>query len=258
MLPSLLRRPEYSEMKCDVLTLFPAVLSAYLNESILKRAQTKGLLEVKLCNIRDFTDDPHRTADDSPYGGGAGMVLKPEPIFRAMDALNPEGRPRRVIMLSPQGRQFTQRMAEEFAREERRFVFICGRYEGIDERVRTLIDGEVSIGDYVLTGGELAALVVIDAVTRLLPGAVGDERSVEDESFTWGLLDYPHYTRPREFRGLAVPDVLLSGDHERIRRWRRREALKKTLEVRPDLLEEMELTELDREILKELKSSDSD
>jgi tRNA (guanine37-N1)-methyltransferase len=256
MLPSLLRWPGYPEMKCDVLTLFPAVLSAYLDESILKRAQARGLLEVNLCNIRDFTDDPHRTADDYPYGGGAGMVLKPEPIFRAMDALKADGLPRRVILLSPQGRRFNQRMAEEFAREERRFVFICGRYEGIDERVRTLVDDEVSIGDYVLTGGELAALVIIDSATRLLPGAVGDERSVEDESFTWGLLDYPHYTRPREYRGLKVPEVLLSGDHERIRRWRRREALRKTLEVRPDLLEEMELRGLDREILKELQSSD--
>ena len=240
-------------MKCDVLTLFPDILTASLDESILKRAREKKLLDVKLYNIRDFTTDVHRTVDDYPFGGGAGMVFKPEPIFKAVDFLKEDGEPRKVILLSPQGKPFTQSMAEDFAREHRRFVFICGRYEGIDERVKTLTDEEVSIGDYVLTGGELAALVVIDAVTRLVPGALGDERSVEDESFSWGLLDYPHYTRPREFRGLKVPEVLLSGDHKAIWRWRRKQALQKTLMMRPDLLEHVEHTELDKEILSEIE-----
>jgi len=241
-------------MRCDVLTLFPTVIEAYLNEGILRRARDRNLIEVRTVNIRDFTTDPHRKVDDYPYGGGAGMVIKPEPVFRAIEHLREDGQERRVILLTPQGRPFNQRMAEEFAEEERRFVLICGRYEGIDERVMTLVDEEVSIGDYVLTGGELAALVIIDAVTRLIPGALGDERSKEDESFSWGLLDYPHYTRPREFRGLKVPSVLLSGDHKKIWQWRRREAIKKTLRMRPDLLEKVELTEDDRKILEELKS----
>jgi tRNA (guanine37-N1)-methyltransferase len=240
-------------MKCDVLTLFPDILTACLDESILKRAREKKLLDVKLYNIRDFTADAHRTVDDYPFGGGAGMVFKPEPIFKAVDFLKEDGGPRKVVLLSPQGKPFTQSMAEDFAREKKRFVFICGRYEGIDERVKTLADEEVSIGDYVMTGGELAALVVIDAVTRLIPGALGDERSVEDESFSWGLLDYPHYTRPREFRGLNVPQVLVSGDHKAIWRWRRKQALHKTLMVRPDLIENVELTDLDKEILSEIE-----
>jgi len=240
-------------MKCDVLTLFPDILTAYLSESILKRAREKKLLDVKLYNIRDFTEDVHRTVDDYPFGGGAGMVFKPEPIFKAVDRIKEDGEPRKVVLLSPQGRPFTQALAEDFARESRRFVFICGRYEGIDERVKTLTDDEVSVGDYVLTGGELAALVIIDAVTRLLPGALGDERSVEDESFSWGLLDYPHYTRPREFRGLPVPEVLVSGDHKAIFRWRRKQALKNTLRMRADLLEKVELTHLDKELLSEIE-----
>lgn len=240
-------------MKCDVLTLFPDILTAYLNESILKRAQEKKLLDVRLVNIRDFASGPHRQADDYPYGGGSGMVLKPEPIFRAMDHLREDGAPRKVVLLSPQGRSFDQAAAEEYLREGKRFVFICGRYEGVDERVRTLVDEEVSIGDYVLTGGELAALVVIDAVTRLIPGVLGDERSIEDESFSWGLLDYPHYTRPREFRGLTVPPVLVSGDHKEIWHWRRKEALRKTIEVRPDLIDKAGLSDLDKKILSEIE-----
>ncbi|MBL7031947.1 MAG: tRNA (guanosine(37)-N1)-methyltransferase TrmD [Nitrospira sp.] len=243
-------------MKCDVLTLFPDILTAYLNESILKRARDKELLDVNLVNIRDFASGPHSQVDDYPFGGGAGMVLKPEPVFRAMDALKEDGEPRRAVLLSPQGRPFDQTMAEAYAKEERRFVFICGRYEGIDERVRTLVDEEVSIGDFVLTGGELGALVIIDAVTRLLPGVLGDEKSIEDESFSWGLLDYPHYTRPREFRELDVPPVLLSGNHEEIRLWRRREALKKTLEVRPDLIEKTRLSDSDKKMLSELSSEE--
>ena len=241
-------------MKCDVLTLFPGTLSAYLNESILKRAREKGLLDVELCNFREFTSDAHKTVDDYPYGGGAGMVLKPEPISRALDSLREDGVPRRVVLMGPQGRPFTQKMAEAYAQETRRFVFICGRYEGVDERVRALVDEEVSVGDYVLTGGELAALIVIDAVTRLLPGVLGDDKSAVDESFSWGLLDYPHYTRPREFEGLSVPPVLLSGDHGQIERWRRKEALRNTLRHRPDLLDVIELTEQDRKLLDELAS----
>ncbi len=242
-------------MKCDVLTLFPDILTAYLNESILKRAREKELLDVTLYNIRDYASGVHRQVDDAPYGGGAGMVFKPEPVFKAMDALKEDGEPRRTVLLSPQGKPFSQTMAEDYAAESRRLVFICGRYEGIDERVKTLVDEEVSIGDYVITGGELAALIIIDAAARLLPGVVGDERSIEDESFSWGLLDYPHYTRPREFRGLSVPEVLTSGNHKEIQLWRRRQALKKTMEVRPDLITEDELSDLDKKLLNEIKSA---
>ncbi len=238
-------------MKCDVLTLFPDILNAYLNESILKRARGKKLLDVKLHNIRDFTLDPHRKVDDYPYGGGAGMVFTPEPVFRAVDFLKEDGKPRKIVLLSPQGRPFSQSMAEAYSKEDQRFVFICGRYEGIDESVRTVVDEEVSIGDYVMTGGELAALVIIDAVTRLVPGVLGDDRSSEDESFSWGLLDYPHYTRPREFRGLTVPPVLVSGNHKDIWNWRRKQALKKTLKVRPEIIEQAELSDLDKKLLDE-------
>ena len=240
-------------MKCDVLTLFPDILTAYLNESIIKRAREKNLLDIKLYNIRDFASGPHRTVDDSPYGGGAGMVFKPEPIFRIVDYLKKDGEPRKVILLSPQGVTFDQSKAEAYAKEDRRFIFICGRYEGIDERVKVLVDEEISIGDYVITGGELGALVIIDAVTRLIPGALGDEKSVEDESFSWGLFDYPHYTRPREFRGMPVPNVLVSGNHKEIWLWRRKEALKKTIKIRPDLIEKLKLTDIDKKILKSIE-----
>jgi tRNA (guanine37-N1)-methyltransferase len=242
-------------MKCEVLTLFPDVIRAYLSESILKRALEKKLIEVDVYNIRDFEPGKHKSVDDYPFGGGAGMVLKPGPLFRALDYLRKDNQERRVILLSPGGRTFNQSLAEEFSREERRLVLICGRYEGIDERVREyLADEEVSTGDYVMTGGELPALVIIDAATRLIRGALGDERSIEEESFSRGLLDYPHYTRPREFRGMKVPEVLLSGDHKAIWRWRRREALRRTLRMRPDLLKKIPLTEEDREILSELES----
>ena len=243
-------------MKCHVLTLFPEIFRAYLDESILKRAQSRGLLEVDLCNIRDFSDDPHRKVDDYPFGGGAGMVLKPEPIFRAMESIAQDSAGNRVIIMSPQGRPFHQSIAEELSEESRRLVFICGRYEGIDERVKTLAHDEISLGDYVLTGGELAALAVIDASGRLVPGLLGDDRSVIDESFSWGLLDYPHYTRPRDFRGMSVPDVLLSGHHRDIDLWRRKQALKRTLELRPDLLEKLELSDIDRKLIAELKEED--
>ncbi len=214
------------------------------------------MLDVKLHNIRDFTLDPHRKVDDYPYGGGAGMVFTPEPVFRAVDFLKEDGEPRKIVLLSPQGRPFSQSMAEAYSKEDERFVFICGRYEGIDERVRTLVDEEVSIGDYVMTGGELAALVIIDAVTRLVPGVLGDDRSSEDESFSWGLLDYPHYTRPREFRGLTVPPVLVSGNHKDIWNWRRKQALKKTLKVRPDIIEQAELSDLDKKLIDEIYSEE--
>ncbi|MBI4826381.1 MAG: tRNA (guanosine(37)-N1)-methyltransferase TrmD [Nitrospirae bacterium] len=241
-------------MRCDVLTIFPEIISAYLDEGILKKAQQKGLLDARVCNIRDFAAGRHKETDDYPFGGGPGMVFKPEPVFKAMDALSEDGEPRRVVLLTPQGKTFDQAMAEEFSREEKRLVFICGRYEGIDERVRfSLVDEEVSIGDYVLTGGELAALVIIDAVTRLIPGVLGDERSIEDESFSWGLLDYPHYTRPREFRGLGVPEVLISGNHKDIEAWRRKEALRKTMQMRPELLKKINLTDLDKILISEIK-----
>ncbi len=244
------------KLNFEVLTLFPGILAGPLNESILKRGQEKGLLNVTVRNIRDYTEDKHRTADDSPYGGGAGMVLKPEPIFKAFEALRADhpGEEFLTILLSPQGRLFHQERAEELSEEKRRIVLLCGHYEAIDERViDALVDEELSIGDYVLTGGELAALVVIDAAARLLPGVLGDEESAYRDSVGDGLLDHPHYTRPAEFRGMRVPDVLLSGNHAEIEKWRRREALKATLLKRPDLLKTAELTEEDRRVLEELK-----
>ncbi len=244
------------KLNFEVLTLFPGLLEGPLNESILKRGQEKGLLNVTVRNIRDYTEDKHKTADDSPYGGGAGMVLKPEPIFKAFEAMKAEhpGEEFLTILLSPQGRLFHQKRAEELSEETRRIVLLCGHYEAIDERVlESLVDEEISIGDYVLTGGELAALVVIDAAARLLPGVLGDEESAYRDSFGDGLLDHPHYTRPAEYRGMKVPDVLLSGNHASIEKWRRREALKVTLLKRPDLLKAAELTDEDQKILKELK-----
>ncbi len=243
-------------MNFEVLTLFPGMLEGPLNESILKRGREKGLLNIAVRNIRDYTEDKHKTADDSPYGGGAGMVLKPAPIFKAFEAIK-AGHPGEAflsILLSPQGRLFDQQRAEELSAEKRRIILLCGHYEAIDERViDALVDEELSIGDYVLTGGELAALVVIDAAARLLPGVLGDEESAYRDSFGDGLLDHPHYTRPAEFLGRKVPDVLLSGNHADIDRWRRREELKSTLIKRPDLLAKAELTEEDRKILEELK-----
>jgi tRNA (guanine37-N1)-methyltransferase len=248
--------PAMRKLNFDVLTLFPGILEGPLNESILKRGREKGLLTVTIRNIRDYTEDKHKTADDSPYGGGAGMVLKPEPIFKAFEAMK-TGHPGErflTIQLSPQGSVLHQQRAEQLSEEKRRIVLLCGHYEAIDERViNALVDEELSIGDYVLTGGELAALVVIDAVARLLPGVLGDEESAYRDSFGDGLLDHPHYTRPAEFRGMKVPDVLLSGNHAEIEKWRRREALKATLLKRPDLLESAGLTEEDQKILAELK-----
>jgi tRNA (guanine37-N1)-methyltransferase len=242
----------------EVLTLFPGILAGPLNESILKRGREKGLISVRTWNIRDYTEDKHRKADDSPYGGEAGMVLKPEPIFKAMDAVKSAspGDAFLTVLLSPQGRLFDHQHAEQLSREKRRIILLCGHYEAIDERVKdALVDEEVSIGDYVLTGGELAALVVIDAATRLVPGVLGDDESAYRDSFGDGILDHPHYTRPAEFRGMPVPDVLLSGNHDAIMKWRRRESLKATLVKRPDLLETADLSDEDRKVLQELKQN---
>src|SRR3990172_4546796 len=221
-------------MRWDVLTLFPQFFQAYLGESILKRAIKKGLIQINVYNIRDFTSDKHRVVDDYIYGGGSGMLLKPEPFFNAIEFLKQDSVPAKVIYLTPQGTRFSQSMAEQLAKEHGRHILICGRYEGIDERVRTeLVEQEISIGDYILTGGELAALVVIDTTARLIEGVLGQSSSKDEESFSLGLLEYPQYTRPREFRGCKVPDVLLSGDHKKIAQWRKEAALKKTAEKRP-------------------------
>jgi tRNA (guanine37-N1)-methyltransferase len=220
-------------MKIDVLTLFPEMFSGPLDVSMVARARKAGLLDLQIRNLRDWTHDRHKTVDDRPFGGGPGMVLKPEPIFEAVEAL--AGEKTRVLMMAPTGRVFTQAVARELATEEH-LLFLCGSYEGFDERIRTLIDDELSIGDYVLTNGGLPAMVVIDAVTRLIPGVLGDDESAHDESFSHGLLEYPHYTRPAEFRGMKVPDVLLSGNHAEIEKWRREQAKQRTRERRPDLL----------------------
>ncbi|OGW67784.1 MAG: tRNA (guanosine(37)-N1)-methyltransferase TrmD [Nitrospirae bacterium RIFCSPLOWO2_02_FULL_62_14] len=243
-------------LHCDIITLFPDLVQPVLGQSMLKRAQEKGLLETRVHNLRDYTEGRHLVADDTPYGGGAGMVMKAEPVFRAVEALRRQygeseaGTSLRLLLPSPQGRPFTQRLAEEFRDERRRLVFVCGHYEGIDERVRLgLAPEEISIGDYVLTGGELPALVMIDAAVRLIPGVLGDPESAERDSFAESLLDYPHYTRPAELRGLAVPEVLLSGNHEAIRLWRRKEALRSTYRKRPDLLRDRSLSDEDRRLL---------
>jgi tRNA (guanine37-N1)-methyltransferase len=239
-------------MKFTVLTLFPEMFSSPLSESMLKRAIEKGHIVVDIVDIREYAEGRHKQADDRPYGGGSGMVLMPQPLARALKSVKgaEEGRKERVVLLSPQGDRFDQAMAREFSGVDH-LVLVCGRYEGVDERVKELyIDQEASIGDYVLTGGELAALVMIDAVARLIPGVLGDPESLLEESFCEDLLEYPHYTRPETFEGRKVPDVLLSGHHENIRRWRRKESLKKTALNRPDLLDKKSLTSEDRELLK--------
>jgi len=236
----------------EVFTLFPQVFEPYLETSILQRARQRGLVEVRLHNIRDWTTDRHHITDDMPYGGGGGMVMKPEPIFTAVEGVlgSPPACP--VILMTPQGRVFNQKVAQELAGQPA-LALLCGRYEGVDERVRQhLVADEISIGDYVLSGGELAALVVIEAVTRLLPGVLGDPDGAWDDSHAMGLLEYPHFTRPPEFRGWEVPEILLSGDHGRIARWRREQALLRTWQRRPDLLLTAPLTEADREFLSRL------
>jgi tRNA (guanine37-N1)-methyltransferase len=223
-------------MEIDVLTLFPRIFEGPLDESILKRAQKSGLVAVRVHNLRDFTHDKHRVVDDKPYGGGPGMLMKPEPIFEAVETIRREESC--VVLMTPQGAPLTQERAQEFSRKPH-LVIICGHYEGVDERVReALVDEEVSIGDYVLTNGALAAAVFVDAVVRLLPGVLGDEQSAGDDSFSSGLLEGPQYTRPPEFRGMQVPEVLLSGNHEAVARWLAKSARQRTKERRPDLLKE--------------------
>ena len=242
-------------MRIDVVTIFPAMVEEPLKAGVVGRAIERGTIDVDVHDLRAYTSDRHHVVDDMPYGGGPGMVLKPDPIFRALDALG-DGSAPHVILTSPQGVRFTQAVAARLSRLPH-LVILCGRYEGVDERVRTRVDEEISIGDYVLSGGELAALVIVDACARLVPGVVGDERSVEDDSFSRGLLDFPQYTRPAVLEtgdavGLSVPDVLLSGNHAQIRQWRKREAVARTLERRPDLLGTAVLDDEEREILREL------
>jgi len=245
-------------MRFDILTIFPEMFRGPLDFSILKRAQEQGIIEIHVHDLRTFTTDKHQMVDDRPFGGGAGMVFKPEPIFRAVEALLPgelASESRAIILLSPQGRVFNQPEAARLAQMQR-LLLICGRYEGVDERVvEHLITDEISIGDYIVTGGEIPAMVLVEAVTRLLPGALGHEASAQRDSFAEGILDCPHYTRPADFRGMTVPEVLLSGNHAQIDRWRRRQALEKTLRTRPDLLAQAELSPSDRELLEEIKRS---
>jgi len=239
-------------MRFDVFTLLPEVFAPYLQASILDKASSRGLIDVRLHNIRDYSHDRHHTTDDTPYGGGGGMVMKPEPVFEALETVLGAPPPCPVILLTPQGRVFNQKLAAELAAHPQ-IALICGRYEGVDERIREhLITDQISIGDYVLTGGELPAMTLIDALSRLLPGVLGDPDGAADDSHASGLLEYPHYTRPPEFRGRTVPDVLLSGDHARIARWRREQSLARTLRQRPDLLPSAPLTDADRKFLKSL------
>jgi tRNA (guanine37-N1)-methyltransferase len=270
-----------SQMKADIVTIFPDFFRGPLDHGITRRACEMGLAKIEVHDLRKFTHDRHRTVDDRPFGGGEGMVLKPEPIFECLETMDLSSREQRsadtaketVVLLSAQGERFTQESASELAAMDR-IVLICGRYEGVDERVSDfLTDRELSIGDYIISGGELAAAVIIEAVTRLLPGALGNEASARQESFTaheaadengpdstcgsGGLLDYPHYTRPADFRGMPVPEVLVNGNHQEIRRWRREQALKKTLRNRPDLLQSVEISEEDRKILQRVKTMSS-
>ncbi len=234
-----------------ILTLFPAIFESPLGESLVKKAQDKGLLRFNIVNIRDFAIDIHRTCDDAPFGGGAGMVMKAEPIHAAMAHVDTSfGRPR-YVLLTPHGRTFDQETAARYARVPH-LALLCGRYEGVDERILPLVDDEVSVGDYVLSGGEAAALVVIDAVSRLVPQVLGNEESPVDESFKDGLLEYPQYTRPREFLGIEVPEILLSGNHEEIRKWRRKESLKRTILRRPDLMERFRPTPEDKAFIRQI------
>ncbi len=234
-------------MKIDVLTLFPNMFKDFINESIIKRARDEKKVTIDINNIRDYTNDKHKHVDDTPYGGGAGMVIKCEPIFNAVDKLKKENT--KVIMMTPQGVPFTQRLAYKLSKEEH-LILICGHYEGFDERINSLVDMEISIGDYVLTGGELPAMVVTDSVTRLIPGVIEEESHLND-SFNNNLLDYPNYTKPREFNGMKVPDILLSGDHKKIDEWRKDEAIKKTIEKRPDLINDTLIKEVsDNEYVK--------
>ncbi len=242
-------------MQFEIFTLFPEVFTPYLQTSILQRAQQRGLITIHLHNIRDYTTDKHHITDDEPYGGGGGMVMKPEPIFAAVESVLGSPPPCPVILLTPQGRTFNYQIARHYA-QFTELALICGRYEGVDERVREhLVSDELSIGDYVLSGGELPALVVVDAISRFVPGVLGDPEGAFDDSYASGLLEYPHYTRPAEFRGWKVPEVLLSGDHGRIARWRREQALLRTWQRRPDLLEKAALSKDDWSFLEKLRQT---
>jgi tRNA (guanine37-N1)-methyltransferase len=240
-------------MRFDVLTLFPNMLASPFAESILGKAVDKALIDIRAHNLRDWAEGRHLTTDDTPYGGGDGMVMKVDPVARALQDLRSQAPGSLVLLMTPQGRRFDQRAAAELAQRPG-LIFVCGRYEGIDERIRALVDAEYSLGDFVLTGGELPAMTMIDAVARLIPGVLGASGSAVHDSFADGLLEYPQYTRPAEFKGEKVPGILLSGNHAVIARWRRKQQLQRTLERRPDLLETLELTAVDRQLLAELKS----
>jgi len=245
-------------MRFDILTLFPNMFSSPFKESILSKAIEKGLIQIRTVNIRDFAEDKHHIVDDAPYGGGQGMVMKVEPIARAIEWIKSEDPTAWTVYLTPQGKRFDQERARGLS-SRAHLILLCGRYEGIDERARDLfVDEEISIGDYVLTGGELAAMVLIDAVSRLLPGVLGSDRSAEEDSFVNSLLEYPQYTRPSDFRGKSVPQILLSGNHSAISLWRRREALKRTWSRRPDLLQKACLSEEDGRLLEEILNSNDD
>lgn len=240
-------------MRIDIITIFPDFFEACLDFSIIGRAMRAKVVQITAHNLRDFTDDERKTVDDYPYGGGPGMVMKPEPYYRAVAAINSD-KQARTVLLTPQGRPFSQSVARELAKEQQ-LVFLCGHYEGVDERVSLLADDEISLGDFVLTGAEPAALVMLDAVVRLVPGVLGNDESTVEESFS-GLLEYPHYTRPPVYRDMAIPTVLQKGHHEEIRLWRRREALRRTLMRRPDILADFELTSEDRQLLAELDANE--
>lgn len=241
-------------MHIDILTLFPEMFSGVFDTSILKKAREKGKFTYRLVNFREYTENKHHKVDDYPYGGGAGMVLSPQPVYDAVESIqNDRETDPRIILMCPQGEQYNQRKAEELAKEEH-LIFICGHYEGYDERIRKLVTDEISIGDFVLTGGELGAMVVVDSVVRLLPEVLGNRESAPQDSFSTGLLEHPHYTRPADFRGMKVPDVLLSGNHAKIEQWRREQSLKRTFERRPDLLHHVQLTEEDKNFLERLRS----
>ena len=242
-------------MRFDIFTLLPETFAPYLQASILQKASERGLLEFQVHNIRDYTHDRHHTTDDTPYGGGGGMVMKPEPVFEAVESVLADAPSFPVILMTPQGRVFNQKIALELSAYPR-IALLCGRYEGVDERIREhLVTDEISIGDFVLTGGELPALMVIDAVARLLPGVLGDPDGAMDDSHASGLLEYPHYTRPPEFRGWGIPPVLMSGDHGKIERWRREQSLLRTLRKRPDLLDSAPLSKADQKFLDEHNST---
>lgn len=243
-----------SHLRVDIVTIFPEMLDGVLNTSMLKIGREKGLLDLRAVNLRDYTTDRHHQTDDTPFGGGAGMVMIPDPLFRCVEDLSAGEPTARVVLTTPSGEPYTQRKAEEFAASGR-LIIICGRYEGVDDRVREhLVTDEISIGDYVLTGGEIAAMAIVDSVARLIPGVLGRNESSEEESFSEGLLEYPHYSRPSEYRGWKIPDVLLGGNHEAIRRWRRKQSMLRTYQRRPDLLKQHAFTPEDRMLLIEIEA----